>query len=104
MSTDVKQVEINEVMEQPEGGVLLNSNLISLLGGLEVKVHAKIGNASVSVKAIKELKRGNILSLDTDIESELSLYFENNLIARGNLVAVDDSYALEVTQVFQVDS
>lgn len=97
MTEEVKQVEINEVAQQPQGEPLFKHGLDSLISGLEIEVHAKLGKASVAVKDLKELQKGSIVSLDTELDSELSLYFQEHLIAKGKLVAVDDSYALEIT-------
>lgn len=97
--TEVKPVELQPIPEQSASGkTLLNGNL-KLIGNVKVKVRAVIGEAELTVAELFALKEGSSLKLDVAANAPIDIYLDDNLIAKGDLVVVDDNFGIKITEI-----
>ena len=75
----------------------------SLIKDVEVCLTARLGGATLTVDQLFALSSGAVLPLDTRLDEEVALYLDEQLVARGNIVAVDDSFGIEISEIKQVD-
>jgi flagellar motor switch protein FliN/FliY len=80
----------------PSGGVPRN---LDMLMDLEVPVAVEIGRAMVSLDQVVKLVPGSIVPLDKRAEEPVDLRVNGKLIARGEVVLVDDVYGMRITQI-----
>jgi flagellar motor switch protein FliN/FliY len=98
------QVEVQPIALQTipqntaEGKSLINGNL-KLVGNVKVKVRAVIGDAELTVSELFALKENSSIKLDTLANAPIDLYLEGKLIAKGDLVVVDDSFGIKITEI-----
>ena len=78
-----------------EGG---NRNL-NLLLDVGIPVSAEVGRAQMTLDEILSLAPGSIVPLDKRAEEPVDLRVNGKLVARGEVVLVDDVYGLRVTQI-----
>lgn len=103
-ASEEKQVEVQPVELQPisasnaPGKTLVDSG-IKLIGNVKVKVHAVVGEAELTVSELFALKEGSSIKLDVLANAPIDLYLDNKLIAKGDLVVVDDSFGIQITQI-----
>lgn len=99
MSEKVSNIELNELNESPS----INKNAIekdyTLIKDVEISLTALIGDAKISVDELFSLKKGSVVALDTQLNETVSLFIKEKLVAKGNIVAVDDSYGVEITEI-----
>jgi len=81
-----------------EGTPLVERNL-SMLGHVKVRVDVHLGSTEISVQELFSLSRGDVVSLDTDLDAPVSLLLEGKPIARGQLVAAGDCFGLKITEI-----
>jgi len=99
----VSVVEFTEVEQgSPEGETLIGANL-SVIESLEVELMVEVGSTAMSVKNLYSLKKGDIVSLNTNIDEPLKLILGDKVVAEGLLVAVDDQYGIEITNTAAVE-
>jgi flagellar motor switch protein FliN len=92
---DVKNVKFPN-FEEGEKGERMDQRL---LGDVPVQVTVELGGTELSLKEILELSEGSIIELNRLAGEPLDLKVGGQLVAQGEVVAVDDSYGLRITNV-----
>ena len=92
---EVKNVKFPE-MEEGEKGARIEQKV---LGDIPVKVTVELGQTELSLKDILELSEGSIVELNRLAGEPLDLKVGGQLVAQGEVVAIDDYYGLRVTNV-----
>lgn len=72
---------------------------LDLLLDVEIPVSVEVGRAQMSLDDVLRLVPGSVISLDKKAEEPVDLRVNGKLVARGEVVLVDDSYGLRITQV-----
>ncbi|MFA5034838.1 MAG: flagellar motor switch protein FliN [Candidatus Margulisiibacteriota bacterium] len=91
---DLKNVKFQELSEAK--GERFESRV---MGDIPIKVTVELGNAELSLKEILELAEGSIIELNRLAGEPLDLKVGGQLVAQGEVVAVDDYYGLRITNV-----
>lgn len=96
---DVKEIELDELVELPLKGAPMFSEKIELVKNVKVKLSAILGGAEITVDELFNLKSGSVIKLDQDLSAPIILELESNKIAKGILVAVDDNFGIKITEI-----
>ncbi|MEE8638474.1 MAG: flagellar motor switch protein FliN [Candidatus Margulisiibacteriota bacterium] len=92
---EVKNVKFPEFGEGGKGEQIEQK----LLGDIPVQATVELGQTELSLKEILELAEGSIIELNRLAGEPLDLKVGGQLIAQGEVVAIDDSYGLRITNV-----
>ena len=71
----------------------------SLIEDVEVSLSAYIGDAQVPVGELFSMTKGSVVSLNTKLNEPVVLYIKDKAVAKGNIVAVDDSFGVEISEI-----
>ncbi|UAA37583.1 FliM/FliN family flagellar motor switch protein [Paraneptunicella aestuarii] len=99
VDTNVKHIELAEVISQPSDEVLLSQRDFQLVKSVPVNVEVSLGGSTITLEKLFSLKAGEVLSLDKQIDEPINLIVDGNVIATGNLVAVNGQFGVEITEV-----
>ncbi|MBL8750670.1 MAG: flagellar motor switch protein FliN [Planctomycetes bacterium] len=83
----------------PQGQKADTARNLDLLLDVEIPVAVEVGRARMSLDEILRLVPGSVIALDKKSEEPVDLRVNGKLVARGEVVLVDDSYGLRITQV-----
>ena len=72
---------------------------LEMLHGVELEVTVELGRTRMSVRDLLALTPGAVLSLDRAAGSPADLLVNGRLIARGEVVVVDEDFGLRVTEI-----
>jgi flagellar motor switch protein FliN/FliY len=72
---------------------------VELLHGVAMEVTVELGRTRMSVRELLALVPGDVLELDRAAGSPADLLVNGRLIARGEVVVVDEDFALRVTEI-----
>lgn len=75
---------------------------LDLLLDVQIPVAVEVGAAKMSLDEILKLVPGSIVCLDKKAEEPVDLRVNGKLVARGEVVLVDDAYGLRITQIVDV--
>ena len=64
-----------------------------------MNVSVELGRAKISLKEVFELTEGAIIELDRLVGEPLDLVVNGQVVAQGEVVAIDNSYGLRVTNI-----
>jgi flagellar motor switch protein FliN/FliY len=100
-STETKQVDVNTAeFNQLEDSGMKNSNTsMNRFRDIRVTVTAEIGNVSMPIGEILELNEGSVIELDKPISAPIDLMAQGVRIARGEVVVVDDCFAIRIKEI-----
>ena len=68
-----------------------------------VSISAVLGRSSLSVAQLLELGSGSVLELDRKVGEAIDIYVNNRLIARGEVVVVDEHLGVTMTEIIKGD-
>jgi len=72
---------------------------LDLLLGVNLNLLLRFGQSVLSLREILNLSSGAVIELDREVQEPADLLLGDKLIARGEVVIVDGSYGLRVTEV-----
>jgi flagellar motor switch protein FliN len=85
-------------------GTAPSADRLDLLRGVEMAATAELGRARMTVNDLLSLHTGAVIELDRAAGAPADLLVNGRLIARGEVVVVDENYGLRITQVVADDS
>ncbi|MGN0552382.1 MAG: flagellar motor switch protein FliN [Oscillospiraceae bacterium] len=77
-----------------------NDNL-KLLMGVPLNVTVEIGSTTKKVKEILEFTQGTIIELERQAGAPVDIVVNGNLIAKGDVVVIDDNFAVRITEIIR---
>ncbi|HMP61825.1 MAG TPA: flagellar motor switch protein FliN [Phenylobacterium sp.] len=66
-----------------------------------VSISAVLGRASMSVAQLLQLSSGSVLELDRKVGEAIDIYVNNRLVARGEVVIVDERLGVTMTEIIK---
>ena len=68
-----------------------------------VNISAVLGKASMSVAQLLKLSGGSVLELDRKVGEANDIYVNNRLVARGEVVIVDERLGVTMTEIIKCE-
>jgi flagellar motor switch protein FliN/FliY len=72
---------------------------IDLLHDVEMDISAELGRARMSVRELLSLSPGTVVELDRAAGSPADLLVNGRLIARGEVVVIDENFGIRITEI-----
>lgn len=84
--------------EQKQTPQLSNSS-IDFLMDVPLKVSAELGRSEMQIKEILQLGPGSVIELDRLAGEPVNLLVNGKLIARGEVVVIDENFGIRITEI-----
>jgi len=68
-----------------------------------VQVSAVLGRSRMEVGELLKLAPGNVLELDRKVGEAIDIYVNNRLVARGEVVLVEDKLGVTMTEIIKAE-
>ena len=72
---------------------------MDLILDLPLDVSVELGKVKIPVNELLQLGRGSILELTKPVGEPLDIYVNNKLIAKGEVVILDDKFGIRVADI-----
>ncbi|WP_019962270.1 flagellar motor switch protein FliN [Woodsholea maritima] len=66
-----------------------------------VNISAVLGKAQIDVNSLLKLSSGSVLELDRKVGEAIDIYVNNRLVARGEVVVVDERLGVTMTEIIK---
>ncbi len=76
---------------------------LEALFDVPVKVSAVLGRARMDVGELLRLGPGAVLELDRKVGEAIDIYVNNRLVARGEVVLVEDKLGVTMTEIIKAE-
>jgi flagellar motor switch protein FliN/FliY len=70
---------------------------------IPVQVSAVLGKSTMQVSQLLRLGRGAVVELDRKVGEAIDIYVNNRLVARGEVVVVEDRLGVTMTEIIKTD-
>lgn len=64
-----------------------------------VKISAVLGRTQIEISNLLDLEEGDVIELDRKVGEAIDLYVNNRLVARGEVVLVDEKLGVTMTEI-----
>ena len=72
---------------------------LDLLNDVNVNLRVELGGTRLPVRDILKLGPGSVVTLDSLTGEPVNVFVNDRLVARGEVIVVNDSFAVRVTEV-----
>ena len=70
---------------------------------IPVQVAAVLGKSTMQVSQLLKLGRGAVVELDRKVGEAIDIYVNNRLVARGEVVVIEDRLGVTMTEIIKTD-
>lgn len=85
--------------EQEEDDATRTAHDLEAVFDVPVNVSAVLGKTHIEVSNLLKLGRGAIVELDRKVGEAIDIYVNDRLVARGEVVVVDDRLGVTMTEI-----
>jgi flagellar motor switch protein FliN/FliY len=90
----------NETM----AGDTLESNIsLEAVYDIPVQISVVLGKTNMQVSQLLKLGRGAVVELDRKVGEPIDIYVNNRLVARGEVVVVEDRIGVTMTEIIKTE-
>ena len=91
----------NDPAKDAAGGSTVDVSDLGAVYGIPVEVSAVLGKATMPVASLLKLGRGAVIELDRKVGESIDIYVNNRLVARGEVVVVEDRLGITMTEIIK---
>ena len=105
MPEDMDLAELADSITTPgESGAARSARDLEAVYDIPVTVSAVLGKSTMQVSQLLKLGRGAVVELDRKLGEAIDIYVNNRLVARGEVVMVDDNrLGVTMTEIVKAD-
>lgn len=104
MAADQEFSELTSAFTQPADTSPRNARDLEAVYDIPVTVSAVLGRTTMQVSQLLKLGRGAVVELDRKLGEAIDVYVNNRLVARGEVVMVDDNrLGITMTEIVKAD-
>jgi flagellar motor switch protein FliN/FliY len=105
--TDDDMLQLSELeadgKAMPDMKAPQNARELEAVYEIPVQVSAVLGKATMQVSQLLKLGRGAVVELDRKVGEAIDIYVNNRLVARGEVVVVDDRLGVTMTEIVKAE-
>lgn len=76
---------------------------LEAVSDIPVQISVVLGKTSMQVSQLLKLGRGAVVELDRKVGEPIDIYVNNRLVARGEVVVVEDRIGVTMTEIIKTD-
>ena len=107
MQQQMRQPSVNAkpytYKELADGNLIegVDCNNLDLIMSVPIQLTVELGRTKKKIKDIVDLYQGNIVELDKQAGDQVDIMANGRLIAKGDVVVVDDNYSVRITEIIK---
>ena len=99
VSTETLDIDDMDFGAGPAGG----EKDVQAIYDIPVQISAVLGKASMQVSQLLKLGRGAVVELDRRVGEAVDIYVNDRLVARGEVVIMEDRLGVTMTEIIKSD-
>lgn len=100
-TTDDQAIDINNLPEIDN--LPKSARDLEAVYDIPVQVSAVLGKSTMQVSELLKLGRGAVIELDRKVGEAIDIYVNNRLVARGEVVVVEDRLGVTMTEIIKTE-
>ncbi len=90
--------EMNAGFPDTDGNITLEA-----VSDIPVQISVVLGKTNMQVQQLLKLGRGAVVELDRKVGEPVDIYVNNRLVARGEVVVVEDKIGVTMTEIIKAE-
>ena len=90
--------EMNAGFPEADGNITLEA-----VSDIPVQISVVLGKTNMQVQQLLKLGRGAVVELDRKVGEPVDIYVNNRLVARGEVVVVEDKIGVTMTEIIKAE-
>lgn len=95
---NAKKADLDNLENNSTEGETLSPDMDVILE-IPVEMSVEVGKAKISINNLLKLTKGSVVELDREAGKPLDIFVNRTLIAHGEVVVVEDKFAIRLTDV-----
>lgn len=100
---EAEEVTRRKTVDQEFGIGEPMANDVTAIYDIPVQISAVLGRSTMQVSQLLKLGRGAVVELDRKVGEAIDIYVNNRLVARGEVVVVEDKLGVTMTEIVKSD-
>lgn len=90
---------LSKNVEDIDDDSMISSDDLEPVFDIPVKVSAVLGRTKISINQLMKLNKGAIIELDKKVGEAVDIYVNDKLVAKGEVVVVDDRLGVTMSEI-----
>ena len=103
MNNDNLALDDLDATPEGEGYNTVAGKDLEAIYDIPVQISAVLGKTTMQVNQLLKLGRGAVVELDRRVGEAIDIYVNNRLVARGEVVVVEDRLGVTMTEIIKSD-
>lgn len=103
VTAGVDDAEAEPTIEGELGEDVQTAKDLEAVYDIPVQVQAVLGKSTMQVSQLLKLGRGAVVELDRKVGEAIDIYVNNRLVARGEVVVVNERLGVTMTEIIKTD-
>lgn len=95
-NVEFEEIKKNDVVETRKKD-------IDAIYDIPVQISAVLGKSTMQVSQLLKLGRGAVVELDRKVGESIDIYVNNRLVARGEVIVMEDRLGVTMTEIVKSD-
>ena len=96
-------IEAPPLATEPEGPTTRIASDLEAVFDVPVQVSAVLGRARMDIGELLKIGPGTVLELDRKVGEAIDIYVNNRLVARGEVVLVEEKLGVTMTEIIKAE-
>lgn len=97
---ELNETAVNQAMDPaPQRSNPVSGSNIDLLMDVSMRVTVELGRTRMKLAQILELQHGSVIELDRLAGDPVDVFVNDRMVARGEVVVVDDKFGVRITEM-----
>lgn len=92
-------INTRPVVPMNQDAPVIEKTNLDMLMGVHLQLTVELGRANLTVSEVLELQKGSVVELDRIAGEAVDIFANDSLIARGDVVVVDDKFGVRITEL-----
>ena len=101
---EIKEGEDNEREDDPSGQLSKGDIDINFLFDVQLSIIVEVGRTQMLISDLLELAEQSIIELDSMVGQPLDIRANDLLVARGEVIVVNEKFAVRITDIISPDN
>ncbi|MBV8660349.1 MAG: FliM/FliN family flagellar motor switch protein [Burkholderiales bacterium] len=92
-------IELTDLGQHTGHGPNILSGNLDALQNVKVRLSVRVGEATLSIGELTRMREEHVIKLESLADAPVDILLEGHVVARGQLVAVDDHFGVRLTEL-----
>jgi flagellar motor switch protein FliN/FliY len=98
--SNVERLEVHKIQDSPDGvKPLVGEGNLDIVKDVKVTLEVRVGEADMTVDEFMNLGKGSVVRMSHSVTTPVDILLDGKIVARGHLVAADDNFGVQITQL-----